>query len=136
MHTTKKKKIIVDVLMILGMFFSMGLQMFGPGVHKMIGLLTFLLFFVHNLLNRKWYRGLRKGKYSPTRLAHTVTNFGVILAMIGVMVSGVMLSKEMAQGLDGMTIGRILHNASSYAGCIGIAMHIGFHLKRSNHHDD
>ncbi len=136
MHTARKKKILVDVLMIVGMFFSMSLQMFGPGMHKMIGLLTLLLFIVHNLLNRQWYTGLRKGKYSSIRIAHTVTNFLVILAMVGVMVSGVLLSKELTQGLDGMTTGRILHNVSSYIGCIGIAVHIGFHLKRRIEHDD
>ncbi len=136
MHRTGKKKILVDVLMIVGMFFSMSFHLFGVGVHKMLGLLTFVLFIVHNLLNRKWYKGLRKGKYSPVRIVHTATNFLVILAMVGVMVSGVMLSKELARGFDGMTAGRILHNVSSYVGCIGIAVHIGFHLKRRNHHDD
>ncbi len=136
MHKTKTKKILVDVFMLLGIFFSMSLQTFGPGVHKLIGLVTFLLFIVHNILNRKWYKALFQGNYSPTRIAHTATNFLVILAMIGVMVSGVMLSKDLAQGLDGMTTGRILHNLSSYFGCTGIAVHIGFHLKGSKNHDD
>ncbi len=131
-----KTKLIIDVAMIAAMFFSMSLQLFGTGVHKMIGLLTFLLFLVHNLLNRKWFRRIPKGKYTPIRLAHTITNLTVLLAMLGVMVSGGMLSKELAQGFDGMTTGRILHNASSYLGCIGIALHIGFHLKRRKNHDD
>ncbi len=132
----KNIKLIIDVAMIASMFYSMSLHLFGVGVHKMIGLLTFVLFIVHNLLNRKWYKGLCKGKYSPVRIAHTVTNLLVILAIVGVMVSGVMLSKEMAQGFDGMTTGRILHNVSSYIGCIGIAVHIGFHLKGRKHYDD
>ncbi len=136
MKASKKKKIRVDVLMIVGMFFSMSFHLFGVGVHKMIGLLTFLLFIVHNILNRQWYKGLFKGKYSPARMAHTVTNLVVILAMIGVIVSGVMLSKELAQGLDGMTTGRILHNVSSYLGCIGITVHIGCHLRGRKKHDD
>lgn len=131
-----KKKIFIDVLMIVAMFFAMSFHLFGVGVHKVIGLLTFILFIVHNILNWQWYKGLFKGKYSPVRIAHTVTNFLVILAMIGIMVSGVMLSKEMAQGLDGMTTGRLLHNVSSYAACVGIALHIGFHLRGRNRHDD
>ncbi len=132
----KKTKRIIDIVMLVAMFFSMSLQLFGPGVHKLIGLATFLLFIVHNLLNGKWYKGLRKGKYSPARIAQTITNFVVLLAVIGVMVSGVLLSKELARGLDGMTTGRILHNVSSYIGCIGIAVHIGFHLKGRKSHDD
>ncbi len=136
MHANNRKKTVVDVLMLVGMFFSMSLQLFGPGVHKLIGLLTFLLFILHNVLNRQWYKGLFKGKYSPIRIAHTVTNFVVMLAMVGIMVSGVMLAKEMAQGLEGMTTGRILHNVCSYMECIGIAIHIGFHLKGRKCHDD
>ncbi len=131
-----KTKLIIDVAMITAMFFSMSFHLFGVGVHKMIGLLTFVLFIIHNILNRQWFRGLFKGKYTPIRIAHNATNLVVILAMTGIMVSGVMLSKEMAQGLDGMTTGRILHNICSYAGCIGIALHIGFHLKGRKHHDD
>ncbi len=133
----QKTKLIIDAAMIAGMVFSMSLQLFGPGVHKMIGLLTFILFIIHNILNRRWYKGLFKGRYSPIRIAHMVTNFVVILAVLGIMVSGMMLSKEMAAGLgDTMTTGRILHNVCSYAGCIGIALHIGFHLKGRKSHDD
>ncbi len=114
----------------------MSLQLFGPGVHMLVGLLTFILFIVHNILNGQWYKSLFKGKYTPKRIAHTVTNYVVILSMIGIMVSGVMLSKEMAKGFDGMTTGRILHNVCSYVECIGIAIHIGFHLRGRMIHDD
>lgn len=131
-----KAKLIIDVAITIGMFFSMSFQLLGIGVHKMIGLITFLLFVVHNILNRKWHGRLFKGAYSSARWVHTFINFLVVFAMIGVMVSGVILSKEMAQGFDGMTTGRILHNLSSYIGCIGIALHIGFHLKGRKYHDD
>lgn len=132
-----KTKITIDVLMIIGMFFSMSFHLFGMGTHKMIGMLTFLLFILHNILNRNWYKALFKGTYSPSRMAHTITNILVIFAMIGVMVSGVMLAKDVAAGLgDALTAGRILHNVCSYTGCIGIALHIGFHLRRRTQHDD
>ncbi len=51
MHSNNRKKIIIDVLMMVGVFFSMSLQLFGPGVHMLVGLLTFILFIVHNILN-------------------------------------------------------------------------------------
>ncbi len=128
-------KWIIDVCMTIGMFFSMSFQLFGVGTHKLIGLLTFLLFIVHNILNREWFKSLAKGKYTPIRIAHIITNLLVMLAMLGVMASGILLSKEMAMGLtDVMTTGRILHLVSSYVGCAGIALHIGFHLKRRKDH--
>ncbi len=39
-----KTKLTIDILMIASMFFSMSFHLFGMGVHKMIGLLTFILF--------------------------------------------------------------------------------------------
>ncbi len=128
MHS--KSKIIVDVLMMIGMAFSMSFHLFGAGTHKLIGLLTFVLFIIHNILNRRWYKGLFKGKYTPARMIHAITNMVVMIAVISIMISGVMLSKDMANGLrETMTLGRILHLASSYIAQVGIALHIGFHLK-------
>ncbi len=126
-----KSRLVIDVLMIIGMFFSMNFHFFGVGTHKMIGLATFLFFIIHNILNRKWYKTLFSGKYKMIRIVHTFTNIVTIVAMFGIIVSGVILSKEMANGVvDEMTIGRILHLVSSYVECIGIALHIGFHLKK------
>ncbi len=131
--------------MIIGMFLSMSLDLFGVGPHKMLGLLTFLLFIAHNFLNRKWYKTLFSGNYSAKRILHTLTNMLVIISMFGIILSGVMLSKEIATGVTvstmnlgsaspdvaaTMSTGRLLHIASSYLNCIGIAFHIGFHLKR------
>ncbi len=128
---------MMNVLMMIGMFFSMGFHFLGIGSHKLIGLFTVLLFIVHNVRNKSWYRSLFKGRYGPVRTVSTILNAVMWLAMIGIMVSGVLLSKEMTAGLGGtMTAGRILHNVSSYIGCAGIALHIGLHLKRRTNHDD
>ena len=57
--------------------------------------------------------------------------------MIGIVVSGGMLAKGVEADLgDAMTTGRILPNVCGYGACIGIAAHIGFHLKGRTHHDD
>ncbi len=131
-----RTKLAVDVAMMVGLCFSMSLQLFGAGIHKGIGLLTFLLFFLHNLLNRTWYSSLFRGRYTVRRRIHTATNILVLLGMAGIMASGAMLSRELAAGLgEGMTPGRVLHNLSSYLSCVGIALHIGFHLKRRNNDD-
>ncbi len=131
-----KTKNTIDILMIIAMFFSMSFHLFGIGTHKLIGLLAFILFIIHNFLNHRWFKGLGKGNYTPLRIMHTITNLIVIASVIGIMVSGIMLSKDMANGLaDTMTDGRILHLLSSYISCIGIALHIGFHLKGKKRND-
>lgn len=131
-----KSKLIIDVLMIIGMCISMSFHLFGVGTHKLIALVTFILFIVHNILNRRWYKGAFKGEYMLFRIIHVITNLVVMIAVLGITVSGVLLSKEMANGfVDTMTIGRILHLVSSYTACGGIALHIGFHLKGKKNDD-
>lgn len=126
----EKTKIVVDVCLIFGVFLSMSLHSCGPGVHKIAGMFTFILFIVHNILNRGWYRGLLSGEYTISRIAYTITNIVVIISMIGIVLSGVMLSKEMhsASTAAALTDGRILHLVSSYVSCAAIVLHIVFHL--------
>lgn len=132
----KKRKLTIDVLMLIGMFFAMSFHLFGMGMHKMIGLFTIILFIVHNVLHREWWKKRFQGGYSPLQIAHAVNNVIVLIATFGIAASGVMLSKDMADGLhDAMTAGRILHLSCSYLVCLGIALHIGFHLKGKKDHD-
>ena len=70
-----KTKLTIDVLLMIGTFFSMGFHLFGMGIHKMVGMVTFLLLILHQILNRNWYKALFRGRYSLLRMAHTVTNF-------------------------------------------------------------
>ncbi len=127
-----KSKITIDVLMMIGMFLSISVDLLGTGGHKIAGLLTFILFIAHNALNFRWYKTIFKGKYSVSRFIHSATNIIVLLAMIGLMVSGIMLSKEMAGAVIShpMTFARMLHIGCTALGYGGVALHIGFHLKR------
>ena len=90
----------------------------------------FLLFIVHHILNGNWYKSLFQGKYAPSRIFQLVVDVLVFLAMIGLMVSGIMLSNHVFAFLNirgGMSFARLLHMAASHWGFVLMALHLGLH---------
>lgn len=123
-------KITVDVLMTLTLLFLMGYQFWGEAAHEWAGAGMFLLFAVHHVLNRNWYKTLLKGRYTPLRVFLLLIDGCLFLAMAGLMVSGIMLSNHVFAFLDirsGLSFARILHMAASYWGFVLMAAHLGLH---------
>lgn len=85
---------------------------------------------VHHILNRKWSTHLLKGKYTLYRMMQTVLVFGVLAAMIGAMVSGIILSLHVFSFLPingGRSLARSIHMLSAYWGFVLMSLHLGFH---------
>src|SRR5699024_9059825 len=95
-----------------------------------MGLAVFILFLFHHVLNRKWYGGLFRGNYTPLRVLQTLLNVLLLAAMIGLMVSGVILSRVVFDFLPisgGTGFARTLHMLASYWGFIFMSLHLGLH---------
>lgn len=125
-----KLKIAVDVLMTLGLLFLMGYQFWGDFAHEWAGTGMFVLFLLHHVLNRNWHRAIFQGRYTPARVFQLVINLLVFLAMVGLMVSGVILSSYVFAALPirgRMGFARLLHMAASYWGFVLMALHLGLH---------
>ena len=123
-------KIIVGILMTLGLLFLMGYQFWPDAAHEWAGAGMFLLFILHHVLNGNWYRTIFKGKYTPARILQLVIDLLVLLAMLGLMVSGVILSNHVFDFLNirgGVAFARLLHMAASYWGFVLMALHLGLH---------
>ena len=123
-------KIGIDVLMTLGLLFLMGYQFWGDVAHEWAGAVMFLLFILHHILNAGWYKSLFRGKATPFRVFQTVIDLLVLLSMIGLMVSGIMLSNHVFAFLNihgGMSFARLLHMAASHWGFVLMALHLGLH---------
>lgn len=129
----KKKligKIVVDMIMTVLLLFLMARQLTGDLAHEWLGAGMFILWIVHHILNRNWYSHLFKGKYTPARILQTVTNFAVLLSMLGLMVSGMILSREVFAFLPisgGIALARPLHVLSAFWGFVLMALHLGLH---------
>ena len=123
-------KIVVDALMTLALLFLMGYQFWSDAVHEWAGAGMFLLFILHHILNGNWYKSLFKGRYTPSRIFQLIVDGLVFFAMIGLMVSGIMLSNHVFAFLNirgGMSFARLLHMAASYWGFVLMALHLGLH---------
>ena len=123
-------KIVVDALMTAALLFLMGYQFWGDAAHEWAGTGMFVLFILHHILNGNWYKSLFKGKYTPARLFQIIVDGLVFLAMIGLMISGIMLSGHVFSFLNirsGMSFARLLHMAASYWGFVLMALHLGLH---------
>lgn len=130
MKPKAKVKIAVDVLMTLGMLFLMGYQFWGDVAHEWAGAGMFVLFILHHALNGGWYKSLFRGKYSPARIFQLVIDLLVFLDMLGLMVSGVILSNHVFNFLPilgGMGFARTLHMLASFWGFLLMALHLGLH---------
>ena len=59
-------KRIVDVCMTVLLLCLMAYQVTGEALHEWIGIGMTILVIIHQILNRKWYGAIFKGKYNPS----------------------------------------------------------------------
>ena len=110
--------------------FLMSYSLIGESLHEWLGIGMFALFILHHILNHKWSSRLFKGKYTPYRILQTVLVALALVSMLGSMVSGVVLSRNVLSFLlitGGQSWARTLHMLSAYWGFTFISLHLGLH---------
>lgn len=123
-------KIVIDSIMTILLIAQMGLQFWASAAHEWIGAGMFILFIAHHVLNLNWYKTMFKGKYTLYRILQFIVDGLVFVAMIGLMVSGIMLSQYVFAFLsisEGKAFARTLHMLSAYWGYVLMALHLGLH---------
>ena len=126
----KKFRIILDIVMTCLFIILMGYYVTDNEVHEILGTITFVLFIIHHILNIKWYKSIFKGKHSFQRTFHIILNLLLFIVMLGMMVSGIMISANVFSFLDIPTtmFGRRLHMLSTSWGFVLMAIHVGLHI--------
>ena len=125
-------KLAVDIGMTAALLLLMAYELIGQAVHEWVGIGMFVLFVLHHILNSSWSRNLLKGRYSPMRIVQTILVFLVLCAMVGSMISGVILSRHALSFLPikgGRSFARKLHMVSGYWGFVLMSVHLGFHWR-------
>ena len=129
----KPKQIIrmaVDIGMTVLLLLLMAFMLTGQKAHEWLGAAGLVLFIAHHVLNARWLKNIRHGKYTPFRLLQTVLALLVLLTMLGSMVSGIMMSRYVFAFLDihgGMSLARTMHMVCAYWGFIFLSAHLGLH---------
>ena len=77
---TEKIKRIIDISMTLVLLCLMAYQVTGEADHEFIGVGMTLLCIVHQILNRRWYGALLKGKYRAFRILQTGINILLLMS--------------------------------------------------------
>lgn len=123
-------KRVVDVLMTLALLFLMGYQLWGDAAHEWAGAVMLILFIVHHILNRAWYKSLAKGRYTPMRVLIVAVDMLLFIAVLAQMYSGIIMSRHVFAFLPvggGMALARRLHILGAYWGFILMSVHLGLH---------
>lgn len=121
---------IVDVLMIVSMPVLMAYELVGDDLHEYLGIIIFLLFVFHHILNFGWIKGVTKGHYTVVRFVNLIVNFLLFFIMLVLPISGIMMSKHFFAFLDvkgAANWARTVHLLLSYWGFLLMSLHLGLH---------
>lgn len=130
----KKKsiiKMILDLLMTILLPLLMIQALAGEELHEWIGILMFILFIMHHILNVNWYKKFLKGKYNVVRGIGILVNTAILICMTFIAISGVLLSQYVFAFLDvsqGISFARAAHMICTHWLFVFTSIHLGIHL--------
>lgn len=128
-HIVKIVRITVDAGMYILFLLLMGYHLFENLHHEILGAAVFILFFIHNGLNWRWYKNLFKGKYTLSRSLQAGCNLLLCTAMLCTIASALMLSRDVFYFLNftNSGLGRKLHMVATVWTFLLESLHLGFH---------
>ena len=124
-------KRIVDAVMTVLLLCLMAYQVTGEMAHEWIGMGMTALAVVHQLLNRKWYGALFKGRYNPYRTVTTILNVLLLLSFALTAFCGMSMSGYAVPFLYGMapvSFVRRMHLSMSHWSFVLMGLHLGMHI--------
>ena len=124
-------KRIVDTAMTVLLLLLMAYQVTGEMAHEWIGMGMTVLVIVHQILNRKWYGALFKGKYNPYRVVTTILNILLLISFALTAFSGMAMSGHAVPFLYGMapvSFARQTHLSMSHWSFVLMGLHLGMHI--------
>ena len=129
--TNKIIKRIVDAAMTVLLLFLMTFQVTGEMAHEWIGMGMTVLVIIHQILNRKWYAAIFRGKYNPYRSVTTILNILLLLSFALTAFCGMSMSGYAVPFLYGMapvSFARRMHLSMSHWAFVLMGLHLGMHI--------
>ena len=128
---SKHFKHIADVLLGIGLLLLMSYQVTGEAGHEWTGIAMTVLMILHQILNRKWYAALFKGKYTPLRIVQTLINAALVICFVLTALCGINMSVHAVPFLSEFlraSLGRRLHLTLSHWCFVLTGLHLGLHV--------
>ena len=126
-----KIKRIVDAAMTVLLLLLMAYQVTGEMAHEYIGMSMTALVIIHQILNRRWYGALFRGKYNPYRILSTVMNILLLACFAVTAFCGMSMSSYAVPFLYGMapvSFVRRMHLSMSHWAFVLMGLHLGLHV--------
>jgi len=95
-----------------------------------------VLMILHQILNRKWYAALFKGKYTPLRAVQTLANAALVICFVPTALCGINMSVHAVPFLSEFmraSLGRRLHLTLSHWCFVLMGLHLGLHIPAMLH---
>ena len=131
MDRRSETKRIIDIAMTVLLLCLMAYQVTGEMAHEWIGMGMTVLIIIHQILNKKWYGALFKGKYRPYRILSTTLNILLLLSFLLTAFCGMSMSGYAVPFLYGMapvSFVRRTHLSMSHWSFVLMGMHLGMHI--------
>lgn len=128
-------KIIIDVAMSILMICLMNINFTGMQLHEILGIVIFIVFMLHKVLNFKWIKAigynLCNKKVKKRDKILFLLDIGLFLLVIGIIITGILISNYIFINLFIGSRGIIkkVHRFLSWWAIVLISIHIGFHIK-------
>ncbi len=125
-------KILIDIVM-YGCFLY--LMSYGAihdlPQHGRVGIFLFILFVIHHVLNRWFYKTILKGQWNARRIFLNVTDWILFALMITMAISSIFMSGQAFEwsSIETTQASRQLHQASCCWGFMVMLVHLGIHLE-------
>jgi len=122
---------IVDVCMVVLLLCLMSYQVTGEEKHEWTGITMTLTVILHQILNRRWYASLFKGRYNAYRSVTTAVNLLLLGAMLVTAFCGMSMSEYAVPFLywtGGVMYVRPTHLAMSHWAFVLMGLHLGLHV--------
>ena len=125
-------KILLDIVMVILLFAMYSKNAVNINFHEFGGLAVCGLFLIHKGLSWRWIISITKRFFNPSLPAKTrigyIVDFLLLISMTFILISGIMISKDIFIGISSNWSGwRIGHYFSSAVAVILVGIHIGLH---------
>lgn len=131
-------RIFIDITMTILILFALAFRITGDVLHEWIGVVVYILFIIHNVINRHWYKQIfaKTKKRSFNWKVNTIINLLLLILMSVILVTGLVQSKSVLGffNLSGSMLLRQVHSIASYWGYILISVHLGMHWQMLSKH--
>ena len=113
------------------LLFLMAYQVTGEVLHEWMGIAMTVIVILHQILNRKWYGALVKGRYNAYRTVTTAVNILLLLSFALTAFCGMSMSGHAVPFLYGMapvSFVRKMHLSMSHWAFVFMGVHLGLHV--------